>query len=330
MNVQGEGMRINKFLAEAGVCSRRGADELVLAGAVTVNGAVVTTPGVQVDVHADRVEVRGRPVRPVSVPPCCLMLNKPVRVVSTARDPEGRPTVLDLVPPELAMAGGQPRRLYPVGRLDYFSEGLLLLTDDGELTQRLVHPRHHVPKTYRVTVRDTLTPQGLRRMREGMTLAEGERLPPVQARILRDSPAGATTLELILHQGVNRQIRRMCRDLGLTVLRLVRVAQGPLELGDLAPGACRALTAGELRAIRRAVGLADDSGEADKTARTVRAAPADRISAAPGAGGRSFGAQRDATHACGPGTSGRARADRSSGHAAGRQPSGSSARRHGR
>ena len=253
-------MRINKFLAEAGVCSRRGADELVLAGAVRVNGMVVTTPGVQVDERADRVEVRGRRVTLASVPPCCLMLNKPVRVVSTAKDPEGRPTVLDFVPPELAMAGGQPRRLYPVGRLDYFSEGLILITDDGELTQRLVHPRHHVPKIYRVVVRGALAPESLRRMREGMTLAEGERLAPVEVRILRGGSAGATTLEMTLHQGVNRQIRRMCRDLGLTVLRLVRVAQGPLRLGDLAPGAVRALTAGEMQAIRRAVGLVAEGG----------------------------------------------------------------------
>ena len=248
-------MRINTFLAEAGVCSRRGADTLVLAGAVSVNGTVVTTPGVQIDERADRVAVRGRPVRLASVPPCCLMLNKPVRVVSTAKDPEGRPTVLDFIPPELATAGGQPRRLYPVGRLDYFSEGLILITDDGELTQRLVHPRHHVSKTYQVTVRGPLTPACLRRMREGMTLAEGERLAPVQARILKAGFAGATTLEMILQQGVNRQIRRMCRDLGLTVLRLVRVAQGPLRLGDLAPGAVRALTEDEMRAIRHAVGL---------------------------------------------------------------------------
>ncbi len=248
-------MRINKFLAEAGVCSRRGADELVLAGAVSVNGAVVTTPGMQVDERVDRVEVRGRLVVPVSAPPCCLMLNKPVRVVSTAKDPEGRPTVLDLIPPALAMAGGRPRRLYPAGRLDYFSEGLLLITDDGELTQRLVHPRHHVPKTYRVTVRGPLTPQCLRQMRQGMTLAEGERLAPVEARILPGGAGGVATLELTLHQGVNRQIRRMCRDLGLTVLRLVRVAQGPLRLGDLAPGAVRALTDEEMKAIRRAVGL---------------------------------------------------------------------------
>lgn len=310
-------MRINKFLAEAGVCSRRGADELVLAGAVTVNGTVVTTPGVQVDAHADRVEVRGRPVRLVSAPPCCLMLNKPVRVVSTARDPEGRPTVLDLVPPELAMAGGRPRRLYPVGRLDYFSEGLLLITDDGELTQRLVHPRHHVPKTYRVTVRGPLTPQCLRRMREGMTLSEGERLAPVEARILQGGPDGATTLEMVLHQGVNRQIRRMCRDLGLTVLRLVRVAQGPLRLGDLAPGAVRELTAGELRAIRRAVGLAEEGCPAE-AASAVRTAPASGVPS------------RRNRHNPRMEASGHGRAGRAHNSPAGRQPGDLAQRRGGR
>ena len=244
-------MRINKFLAEAGVCSRRGADALVLSGAVLINGLAAEI-GAQVDEAKDRVEVNGVLVAPKKSQPCCLMLNKPVRVLSTARDPEGRQTVLDLVPEPLRMG----RRLYPVGRLDYFSEGLILLTDDGALTQRLVHPRHHVAKTYRVLVRGRVTDAALKAMRGGMTLAEGERLAPVDVKVLSGRD-GKTQLEMTLRQGVNRQIRRMMRDLGLTVLRLIRVAEGPLALGSLPVGGVRPLSQGELSALRRELGLED-------------------------------------------------------------------------
>jgi len=247
-------MRINKFLAEAGVCSRRAADELVLAGAVRVNGVVVDTPGIQVDEAQDRVEVRGKTVTLPTAAACCIMLNKPLQVVSTVHDPQGRRTVIDCLPRELLNAGGRMRRLYPVGRLDFFSEGLLLLTDDGALTQRLVHPRHHIPKVYRVTVRGAVTAAVLETMRRGMTLAEGEKLAPVEVRVVRRE-GDAALLELTLHQGLNRQIRRMCRDLGLTVLRLVRTKQGPLSLDGLPSGAARLLTPAELAAIRKAAGL---------------------------------------------------------------------------
>ena len=249
--------RINKALAGAGVCSRRKADELVQQGLVKVNGRVVDTPGFQVGPE-DRIEVSGRllPSRGSRNDPCCLMLHKPVSVVSTARDPQGRTTVLDLVPPPW-----NARRLYPAGRLDFFSEGLVLLTDDGELTHRLIHPSHHLPRVYRVLVRGQVSAGILARMRNGMTLAEGEKLAPVEVRTLETRNGGRRTsgdvwLELVLHQGVNRQIRRMCRDLGLIVLRLIRVAQGPLELGDLPAGRVRPLTPGELKRLRAAAGLA--------------------------------------------------------------------------
>jgi 23S rRNA pseudouridine2605 synthase len=172
----------------------------------------------------------------------------------TVRDPEGRRTVLDLL--EGKYAG---RRIYPVGRLDYFSEGLLLLTADGVLAERLMHPRRHLPKRYELLVRTG--PEGvpeafLDKMRGGMTLAEGDKLAPVEVRRLRFMAGREEELvELTLHQGVNRQIRRMCRDLGLTVLRLVRVGEGPLALGGLGKGRCRELTARELRELRAATGL---------------------------------------------------------------------------
>lgn len=244
-------MRINKYLAEAGVCSRRGADELIKSGVVRINGAVAGM-GTQVG-DADSVTVRGRPVETREAAPCHILLHKPVGVVSTASDPEGRPTVLDILPDSLKKDGNRPRRLYPAGRLDFFSEGLLLITDDGPLTNALTHPRRHIPRTYEVTVREAPTEAALKTMRQGMTLAEGERLAPVEVRTRRVSKG--TVLEMVLHQGVNRQVRRMCRDLNMTVLSLRRVAMGPLLLGDLPSGKARLLTPAELDALRRAVGL---------------------------------------------------------------------------
>ncbi|MDR2726716.1 MAG: rRNA pseudouridine synthase [Deltaproteobacteria bacterium] len=239
-------MRLNKALAHAGLCARRKADELIFAGAVRVNGEVAAEPGRQVDPARDRIEVNGIPLA-ANAPPCHLMLHKPVRVVSTARDPEGRTTVLDLVPP--AWRG---RRLYPVGRLDFFSEGLLMLTDDGELANLLAHPRHRLPRRYEVRVRGETPEQALNAMRRGMTLSEGERLARVE--VTAAAQGRDTMLHMTLRQGLNRQIRRMCRDLDLTILRLVRVALGPLELGDLAPGAVRELTEQETAALRKAAG----------------------------------------------------------------------------
>lgn len=267
-----EAVRINKALADAGVCSRRKADELVAAGLVRVNGETVVSPGLRVHPGRDLIEVRGKALpRPDhGREPCRLLLHKPAAVVSTVRDPEGRPTVLDYVP-----AAWKDRRLYPAGRLDFFSEGLLLLTDDGELTHRLTHPSReaglHLERIYHVLVRGRVTEDALRAMRDGMTLAEGERLAPVEARPLSASPylpvphgridAGNTLLELRLRQGLNRQIRRMCRDLDLTVLRLMRVAQGPLRLDGLPSGKARPLTADEVAALRRAVGFPEPDGK---------------------------------------------------------------------
>ena len=249
-----EGIRLNKALADAGVCSRRRADELVFSGRVRVNGTVAESPGQRV-MPGDAVSLDGRPVRlkEESRESCWLMLNKPVRIVSTASDPEGRETVLDLVPEPWCH-----RRLFPVGRLDFFSEGLLLLTDDGELAHRLTHPRWHLSKVYQVLVRpergEGSVSAALSLMRRGMTLAEGDRLAPVEVRVLSTSARG------VLHQGLNRQIRRMCRDVDFTVLRLKRVQEGPLELGGLAPGRVRPLSAVEVAALRRAVGLPTGAG----------------------------------------------------------------------
>lgn len=194
----------------------------------------------------DVVLVEGRRLAALPTSFSYIMLHKPVQVMCTAHDPQGRPTVLDCLTAEM-----RRNRVYPVGRLDYFSEGLLLLTNDGELAQRLMHPRHHQPKTYDVLVRGMVPAAALATMRRGMTLAEGEALRPVEVES-RMQANGHTRLRMVLHQGVNRQIRRMCRDLGLTILRLKRIRLGPLGLGDLPPGSCRFLSGTEVAALLQA------------------------------------------------------------------------------
>lgn len=242
--------RLNKAIAHSGLCSRRKADELILAGEVRVNGLLVKEPGTRVDLALDVVTVGGKALSlrdEAKARRSYVLMHKPVQVVSTASDPQGRETVLDLLPS--AYAG---KRLYPVGRLDYFSEGLLLLTDDGELANRMTHPRHHLPKEYEVLLRERPDECMLAAMRRGMVLAEGEKLAPVEARLDNKNPK---LLRLTLRQGVNRQIRRMCRDLGLTILRLRRVSAGPLSLGELPKGQCRDLEEHEIAALYKAVGL---------------------------------------------------------------------------
>ncbi len=241
------GVRLNKAIAAAGLCSRRKADELILAGQVRINGTLEENPARRV-LPGDRIAVNDRELAAVQEY-YYLLLHKPVQTVCTVNDPEGRPTVMAYLPPEV-----RHLRLYPVGRLDYFSEGLLLLTNDGELAQRLTHPRHHQPKTYEVLIRGSVPETALAVMRRGMRLDEGQALLPVDVEA-KTAENGNTLLRMVLRQGVNRQIRRMCRDLGLTILRLRRVAQGPLALGSLKPGAARALAPGEVAGLRQSVGL---------------------------------------------------------------------------
>jgi 23S rRNA pseudouridine2605 synthase len=245
-------LRLNKALARTGICSRRAADALILNGEVQVNEHVVRMPGTRIDPGKDRLCVRGVAVclpQADSSQHLYLALNKPSTVVTTARDPQGRPTVLDLLPVDL-----QRRRPFPVGRLDRMSEGLLLLTTDGDLAQRLTHPRYEHPKTYHVWVCGRVSPKKLEAMRSGMRLAEGEQLAPVQVRPLHRE-ADKTLLEMVLCQGVNRQIRRMCRDLHLHLTRLTRVQQGPVNLDGLPPGAWRHLNPQEVQHLKHFSGL---------------------------------------------------------------------------
>ena len=243
-------IRLNKYIAQCGIASRRGADDLVFAGKVLVNGVQADSPGLKVDPETDKVLVDGRPAALPGKSDVTIMLHKPVEIVTTASDPQGRRTVLDLLPQDI-----NKLRPFPVGRLDFFSEGLLLLTTDGELCYRLTHPKWHLPKVYEVTIRGKVPEEAIKIMREGMVLKDGEKLAP--ARVFVKKPvAGAQVIEITLIQGINRQIRRMCQDFGLTILRLCRTRQGPLSLGNLKRGTWRELTPEELQGLKKAVQLA--------------------------------------------------------------------------
>lgn len=228
-----EPIRLQKFFTDCGVLSRRAAETEILAGNVRVNGEVAKL-GDKIDPDCDVVEFKGKRIQPrADQPRRYVLLNKPRGYVTTAHDERGRKAVTELV-------RGAGIRLYPVGRLDMDSEGLLLLTDDGELTNRLTHPRHEIPKIYHVTVSPAPTVEQLQALTEPMVL-DGYRLLPVGVRSL-----GTDKLEMTLYEGRNRQIRRMCDAVGLRVKRLRRVAIGTLTLGDLPVGAWRDLTNDEV------------------------------------------------------------------------------------
>jgi 23S rRNA pseudouridine2605 synthase len=230
-------MRLAKYLAHAGVASRRAAEQLVRDGRVTVGGEVVRDPARDVDADS-AVTVDGEPVAGAEAR-LVYALHKPAGVVSTARDPQGRRTVVDLVP-----ASG---RLYPVGRLDADATGLILVTNDGELANLLTHPRYEVPRTYVARLADAPVGEAaLRRLREGVELEDGTTAPAAVRRLAPDR------IELTIHEGRNRQVKRMCAAVGHPVRALERVRFGPLRLGDLAPGEHRRLKAAEVERLRRA------------------------------------------------------------------------------
>ena len=239
--------RLQKILARAGIASRRKAEELIAGGLVTVNGQVASL-GDKADPAVDAVKVEGRRVPP-PVPQRYVLLNKPPGYVSTVSDPEHRPTVIDLVPPGLRKA------LVPVGRLDFQSEGLLLLTTDGEWAQRIAHPRYGCAKTYEVKVKGMPEERDVERLRRGMWI-EGQRTLPAEVRLLRTTGRGRETgnswWEVVLRQGRSRQIREMFFRIGNGVLKLHRVAIGPLRDADLPSGAYRELDPGEVEQLRKA------------------------------------------------------------------------------
>ena len=254
--------RLQKIIAAAGIASRRKAEELITSGLVSVNGQTVTALGSKADPEVDHIKVNGKPLRGPERH-ICLLLHKPKGYVTTVTDPEGRPTVLDLV-------GGVGARIYPVGRLDYLSEGLLLLTNDGELAQKLTHASSHVPKTYLVKISGKAADEQIEKLRGGIRLPPERsplktpvgRLPderqrrrsaavktaPVQIKLLRE--AANPWYEVTLVEGRNRQIRRMFEEIGHHVEKIKRVRYGPLQL-DVEPRKFRHLTAKEVAQLKR-------------------------------------------------------------------------------
>lgn len=236
--------KLQKVLAAAGIASRRRCEELIEDGLVTVNGDVAHL-GMRVDASSVQIEIEGTRV---SVAPGLVhyLLNKPVGVLSSASDPHGRALVVDLVPSD--------PRVFPVGRLDRDSEGLLILTNNGMLTQQLTHPSFGVPKEYLVQYSGTLGPQALRHLRQGIELEDGRTAP---ARV---STPGPNLLRMVIHEGRNRQIRRMVAAVGGEVQRLVRTRIGPITDTNLAPGAWRVLTLDEIHELERAISSTGMSG----------------------------------------------------------------------
>jgi pseudouridine synthase len=236
----------------AGVAARRKADEVIASGRVRVNGSPPPPGGLLVVPGRDRVEVDGVEVLPAATHGY-VAVNKPVGYLSAVSDSSRRPLVSSLVPPDVRQGGGR-QPLHPVGRLDLKSRGLILLTDDGELSFRLQHPRHHVEKEYRVIVGGRPKERELERIRKGVELEEG-RTAPAEVDIVPGGSRGQTQLRVVLRQGWKRQLRRSFQAIGYQVFDLARVRIGPLRLGDLEEGKSRVLTAEEVTALKAAVGL---------------------------------------------------------------------------
>ena len=236
-------VRLQKFLARAGVASRRASEKLIEAGRISVNGQVVTELGTKVDPEADEVRLDGAPVRKAAEA-VTLMLNKPAGYLTSMKDPQGRPCVAQLVPLDEFPA------LYPLGRLDYDTTGLLLFSTDGELGNAVLHPSHHVDKTYRALVKGKPSEAALDRLRSGVVLDDGP-TQPAEVRLAGRKGKNAY-VEIIIHEGRKRQVKRMCEAIGHPVLQLHRASFGPLELGDLPEGKYRVLSKQEVAALERA------------------------------------------------------------------------------
>ena len=242
-----EGERLARYLAHAGIASRRHAELLIEAGRVRVNGQIVTTQGARIDPARDSVTVDGKPVQ-FTTKPVYILLHKPAGYLSTASDPQKRPTVLDLLPPDVRRL-----RVYPVGRLDIDTSGLLLLTNDGDFALHLTHPRYSMEKHYSTLVKGSPPASALNALRRGVEIAEDNgahfKTSPAQVRISQQS-GGNCWLSLTIHEGHKRQVRRMLAEVGYPVLELVRVGIGSLQLGDVPVGKWRYLTDEEVKTLR--------------------------------------------------------------------------------
>ena len=236
-------VRLQKVIAASGVASRRAAETMIKNGHVTVNGKVMRVLGMCIDPSKDHVKIDGRHVQPAESE-VFVLLHKPPGYVTTMNDPQGRPTIADLVPKVKL-------RVFPVGRLDYDTEGLLLLTNNGKVAQACVHPRYHVPKTYLVKVSGVCTDEEIRNLEDGVALDDGMTAP---ATIRKSGKAKVNSwLELTIHEGRKHQIKRMLEVLGHRVVRIKRIRFGPIELGDLPVGASRFATDAEANALRAVV-----------------------------------------------------------------------------
>ncbi|QJC51828.1 rRNA pseudouridine synthase [Paenibacillus albicereus] len=235
--------RLQKILAAAGVASRRKCEELIASGAVEVNGKVVRELGTKADPATDEITVKGK--RIASEKKIYLMMNKPKGVITSASDPKGRKIVSDFLP-------GIKERVYPVGRLDYDTEGLLLLTNDGEFANLLTHPSHHVPKTYLATVKGVPHGSALERLQKGIKLEDGMTAPAEADYHDVDVDAGVATISITIYEGRNRQVRRMFDAIGHPVARLKRIKFGHLGLENMQRGKFRHLTLSEIKELRDA------------------------------------------------------------------------------
>jgi 23S rRNA pseudouridine2605 synthase len=231
--------RLQKLISQAGITSRRAAEEMILAGRVMVNGAVITELGSKADPAIDRITVDGKPVKP-STNLIYILLNKPVGYMTTLDDPEGRQVVTDLLK-EIN------ERVYPVGRLDYNTEGLLLLTNDGEWANKLMHPRHEIDKQYHVRVRGKAHKSQLDQLAAGVII-DGKVTAPATVAMVKEGEQN-DWLSITIHEGRNRQIRKMCEAVSLSVVRLKRVRYGTLDVGELRPGQYRLLNDTEVRKL---------------------------------------------------------------------------------
>lgn len=234
----GQTIKLHAFLAHAGVASRRASEELIAQGKVCVNGTLVKNVATRIDPNRDRVEMQGKRIELPTARHLYYVVHKPVNYVSSVSDPDGKPVVISLVPRGV--------RVYPVGRLDSNSEGLILMTNDGDLAYRLTHPKFVVPKTYHVLIAGSPGNTALNALRSGVHLSDGMTAPAEVSPLKHDH--GNTWIVVTIHEGKNRQIRRMCGVLNLEVLRLIRVKMGPFELGALPVGGWRHATDQELRA----------------------------------------------------------------------------------
>ena len=236
-----ETVKLQKYFSDCGIMSRRAAEDEIKKGKVTVNGEVADL-GLRIDPDCDIVTYKGKRVLPLDSEKTYILLNKPRGTVTTLSDEKGRPTVISLL-------SGLSARVYPVGRLDFDSDGLLLLTNDGELTNRLTHPRHQIPKIYRVTVKGDVSAEQLSKLSSALVI-DGYRILPVNTEIIKKAPS-STTLKMTLYEGRNRQIRKMCALCDLSVLSLTRVALGNITLGNLPVGKWRYLSEAEVSYLKQ-------------------------------------------------------------------------------